>query len=101
MVEQLRFRLQVSLPEETLCIYKTPNELIDALSTCDKPLKFKTDSDEKAHLGLIKWKPPTFTLKNLLNFIMNVPSDYYRVVHPKIIDSNFNPEVKLIETEDN
>ena len=100
MVEQLKYRLQVSLPEDTLYIYRTPKELINALSTCSKPLKFKTDSEEKAHLGLIKWKTPTFTLKNLVNFIMNAPSDYYRIIHPKAIDLELSPDTLLEEIHD-
>ena len=92
MAEQLKFRLGVLLPENGLCIYKSPEELTAALSSCQKYLTFKTDPTEKAGLGLVRWKYPKFTSKNLISFIMNVPSDYYRVVHPRVINPDGNPD---------
>lgn len=86
MIEQIKFRLCVSLPDNALYIYKTPQKLIAALSSCLITLKFKTDEEEKAKLGLIRWKKPKFTVGNFVNFIMNAPSDYYRVVHPRVIN---------------
>jgi len=85
MAEYLNYRLGVVLPADALYEFKTPNELIEALSTCPKALKFKTNPEEKANLALVRWKKPGFTFWNFINFIMNTPSDYYRVIHPMML----------------
>lgn len=85
MIDQLNFRLGVVLPDDALCVLKSPQDLVTALATCSKSLKFKTNSTEKANLAMVRWKDPTFNAKNLLNFIMNAPSDYYRVTHPNVV----------------
>ena len=85
MVEYLNYRLGIALPSDALFQFKTPKDLIEALSTCPKALKFKTNNEEKASLGLVRWKKPAFTLGNFINFIMNTPSDYYRVIHPMML----------------
>jgi len=85
MVEYLNYRLGIVLPSDALYEFKTPKELIGALSTCPKALKFKTNPEEKANLALVRWKKPGFTFWNFINFIMNTPSDYYRVIHPMML----------------
>lgn len=85
MVEYLNQRLGIVLPSDALYKFKTPKELIAALSTCPKALKFKTNAEEKANLALVRWKKPAFTFWNFINFIMNTPSDYYRVIHPMML----------------
>lgn len=31
-----------------------------------------------------KKKDPTFSIANVFNFLDNVPSDYFRIIHPKM-----------------
>lgn len=95
MIDQLNFRLGIVLPDDALCDFKSPQELVTALATCSKSLKFKTNQTEKANLAMVRWKDPEFSAKNLLNFIMNAPSDYYRVIHPNVIHpESENPTVE-------
>ena len=85
MVEQLKNRLEVEVADDLLQTYKTPEELISALEACVMHLKFKKDAAEEASNEMMLKKDPKFKPANLLYFIMNIPSDYYRVIQPKII----------------
>ena len=85
MVEKIKFRLGVYLPGEVLLIARSPSELVFMLGTCSQPLKVNITPAEEVSLGLYKKKTLKFKPKNLIYFIMNVPSDYYRVIHPRSI----------------
>jgi len=85
MVEQLKRRLDVEISDDALQVYKTPEELISALESCTSHLKFKKDASEAASAEMLRKKDPKFTVDNLFYFIMNIPSDYYRVIQPKTI----------------
>ena len=90
VIEVLKQRLDVYLPNDSLGNIKTPQELISTLETSCKFLKFKRDPNEEASLNMLKLKKPRMKAINFIYFIMNVPSDYYRVIHPKrdTIDPN-------------
>lgn len=82
----MKVRLSINLPEDALRIARTPVDFILMLATTSAPLKLKMSPAEENSLLMLKKKTPKFGLKNIIYFIMNVPSDYYRVVHPKIVD---------------
>ena len=81
----MKFRLGVCLAEDVLMMVRSPSELVFMLGTCSRPLKTNITPAEEMSLGLRKKKTPKFKPKNLIYFIMNVPSDYYRVIHPRSI----------------
>lgn len=81
------------MPEDALITtYKTPEELIKAIESCRTHLKFKQDASE-ASAEMMQRKDPKFKLDNLFYFIMNIPSDYYRVIQPKIISRESKKDV--------
>lgn len=61
-------------------------ELIQGISTCSKFLKYKTLRNEGPIPNELKSKVSYGFVSRLLHFVMNVPSDYYRVCHPRSID---------------
>ncbi len=63
----------------------TPAEFLSMLSTCGIPLKLKATPEEEQSLHILRKVGPTYGPLNLLYFILNVPSDYYRVIHPRTI----------------
>ena len=81
----MKTRLGVFLPGEVLLIARSPLELVFMIGTCSQPLKANITPAEEVSLGLHKKKVPKFKPKNLIYFIMNIPSDYYRVIHPRSI----------------
>jgi len=85
LAQQLKLKLDIDLPEDALIqTYKTPEQLIKAIESCRVHLKFKQDASE-ASAEMMQRKDPKFKIDNLFYFIMNIPSDYYRVIQPKII----------------
>jgi len=85
IVERMRFRLNVNLPDNILRMENTPAEFFAMISTASRPLKLKMSPEEETMLHIYKKKAPKYGAKTLLNFLLNVPSDYYRVVHPRVI----------------
>ena len=82
------------MPEDALIqTYKTPEELIRAIESCRIHLKFKQDASEAASAEMMQRKDPKFKIDNLFYFIMNIPSDYYRVIQPKIISRESKKDV--------
>lgn len=61
-------------------------ELVQGISTCSKFLKYKTMRNEGPIPNELKTVESIGLVSKLLHFIFNVPSDYYRVVHPRSID---------------
>jgi hypothetical protein len=80
--------LSIILPEDALLTYKTPEELITAIATCPRVLTFFKEPAEEATLENNSRKAPAFGIANIIYFLLNVPSDYYRVIHPRITQSN-------------
>jgi len=85
IVEKMKERLNVNLPDNILRMENKPANFIAMLATCGRPLKLKMSPEEEASLHIYKEKAPKFGPKNIINFIMNTPSDYYRVIHPRAI----------------
>ena len=81
----MKLRLNVNLPDNVLRMENTPAEFIAMLATASRPFKLKMSPAEEAMLHIYKKKAPKYGVKTLWNFILNVPSDYYRVVHPRVI----------------
>jgi len=77
----------VSFPNNSLQNFKNLDELISALETCSKPIKPKWDPTEDPSLNTKNPKQPKIKPMNFIHFIMNVPSDYFRVLHPKMVAS--------------
>lgn len=76
------------LPQDALLIHKTPQELVYAVATCPKNLKFQKDPSEETRPEPKYRKAPAFSAGSFINFILNVPSDYYRALHPKAIKAD-------------
>jgi len=75
--------LSITLQEKALTEYRTPEELINVIATCPLLLTSKVEFDECRILAERRIKELRPNLKTLQNYIMNIPSDYYRVLHPK------------------
>jgi len=95
MLEQFKARLDITFPNDSLAEYKTLEDLKDAVSTCSIPLKLKRDPMDEARLHVSNPKEPKVKPKNILSFVMNVPSDYYRVIHPKMIGKSTEDNAKI------
>ena len=89
-------RLNVNLPDNVLRMENTPAEFLTMLATSSRPFKLKLSPQEEASLHIYKKKAPKYGAKNLLNFILNVPSDYYRVIHPRVIPYNELSQKSLV-----
>jgi hypothetical protein len=64
--------------------YKTPDDFVGAVGTCPRPLVVLLDYQQEAIKEQNKIMQPKFMIGNIFNFISNVPSDYFRVLHPKL-----------------
>jgi hypothetical protein len=84
IIEQFQYRLSIKLPEDPLVQYKTPENFLDAVSTCPTPLNLQLDLTEEMQKEQLKKNDPTFNASNIFNFLDNVPSDYFRIIHPKM-----------------
>jgi len=84
VIEQIRLRLDVSFPNNSIQNFKCVDELISALETCPRTLKLKWDPTDDPSLNTKNPKQPKIKPMNFIHFIMNVPSDYFRVLHPKM-----------------
>ena len=84
MVDQLRYRLSIELPENTLVLYQTMDSLAKAIATCSVPLKLQIEPGEESDPDAARQtKPPRFTIHTVLNYVWNIPSDYFRLHNPK------------------
>ena len=79
--------MTIVLPNDALVIHKTPQDLLSAIATCTKWLKYKKDPFEEIVRDPKNRKPPTFNSSSFINFIFNVPSDYFRVLYPSSVKS--------------
>ena len=81
--------LKLNIPTGVISKHKTPKEFIDYASTCSKVLRVDPDfydislnqmieNNEIGKIGFFK-----DIKKSALNFIFNIPSDYYRLKNPK------------------
>ena len=64
---------------------KTPIDLIDKISTCEQVLTSKVEFDDDKILTNRRMKEFRANFNTFKNFIINTPSDYYRLLHPKSI----------------
>lgn len=84
VVEQMRYRLGLELQENALVLYQTMDSLCKAIGTCSKTLKFHIEPGEEMELdAAYQKKPPKITAKTVFNYVWNIPSDYFRLLHPK------------------
>jgi len=95
MIEQFKLCLDIKFPNDSFTEYKTCEDLKEAISTCSRPLKLKRDPIDEARLHVSNPKEPKVKPKNILHFVMNVPSDYYRVIHPKMTAKSIEDNSKL------
>ena len=80
----MRFRLNLELPDNALVMYQTMESLLKAIATCSTHLKFHIEPGEEMDFeALPQKKPPKITVKTLCNYIWNIPSDYFRLLHPR------------------
>jgi len=86
MIKELGSRLQINLADDAFLTFNTPEMLISAISTCSKILKFKNERNEEPIIISEKEVTVVDWLWRIVDFIMNVPSDYYRVIHPRRYD---------------
>lgn len=87
MIKELGERFRLNLDDNFLERFGTPKVLIGALASSSKFLTFKHElGEDQTMVNAPQEVPPEdFGLK-MIHFIMNAPSDYYRVLHPKKID---------------
>jgi hypothetical protein len=87
MVKELTERFLLNLEETLLQNFGTPEYLIAALASCSKFLTFKHEpGEDQTMVNVPKEESPEDPGLKMIHFIMNAPSDYYRVLHPKKID---------------
>ena len=76
----------MELPENALTLYPNMDSLIKAIATCSVILKFEIEPGEEMGLDIeYRMQPLKFTPKVVLNYIWNIPSDYFRILNPKKI----------------
>lgn len=79
----MRYRLNLCLPENALVTYPNIESFVSAIATCSVSLKFHVEIGEEMQLDAVnQTKPPKFSGKAVLNYIWNIPSDYFRLLHP-------------------
>ena len=87
-----RIILRIQLPDGILSTEKKPQDLINFISTCDHRLRVTSDFDDIKLREMIKKKKiksiplDDLILKKLTHFIYNIPSDYYRLLHPRKLE---------------
>jgi hypothetical protein len=85
LVEQLNLILKLDINENTIAKTKKPSELIKMISYTSVLLKAvigQNDLSLKHMLKKIKRrKTSAIIVKKITNFIFNIPSDYYRLMH--------------------
>ena len=86
MVKELGNRFQLNLADDAFQTFTSPHQLIVAIATCSKTLKYKSDPKEEISVESFKKTTAADYTWKLVDFIMNVPSDFYRVLHPRKID---------------
>ena len=86
MIKELGSRLQINLADDAFVTFNTPEMLISAIATCSKTLKFKNERNEEPIIISEKEVTVVDWFWRIVDFIMNVPSDYYRVIHPRRYD---------------
>ena len=99
MIKELGSRLQLNLTEDTFTKFETPEKLISGIATCSKILKFKNERNEEPIIIREKEVTVVDWLWRIVDFIMNVPSDYYRVIHPRRFDPYSSWRKKEISDE--
>lgn len=89
LVEQLKLLLDLNVSDFILVQFKKPSDLTKAIGTCPDLLKvdpFLKDillNEQIKKAKLKKRKTSALILNKILNFIFNIPSDYYRMTHPR------------------
>ncbi|KRX02607.1 hypothetical protein PPERSA_11947 [Pseudocohnilembus persalinus] len=96
--EELKYHLGIYLDNNLMNDYNKPIKMINAIMTCTHKLrlrnkalghyqKYKNDKDYKELRKKCHWNEDIDVIiqKLIWNFILNVPSDYFRVIHPRII----------------
>jgi len=83
IIEQLNYILSITLPEKSMVEWRTLEDLLNVISVCDVLLQSKVEFDDDRILAERRMKEFRPNLKTMKNFIVNVPSDYFRVLHPK------------------
>ncbi len=99
MIKELGSRLQLNLKDDTFSMFETPEKLIAGIATCSKILKFKKERNEEPIIVREKEVTVNDILWRIVDFIMNVPSDYYRVIHPRRFDPYSSWRKKEISEE--
>jgi len=86
MIKELGNRFQLNLADDAFQTFTSPHQLIVAIATCSKTLTYKSDPKEEINVETFKKTTAADYSWKLVDFIMNVPSDFYRVLHPRKID---------------
>lgn len=85
MTEQLVSLLSLEITEARISKTEKPSELIKLLTNVSVLLKPTIDQNDLPLKHILKKvkrrKTSTMILKKITNFIFNIPSDYYRVLH--------------------
>lgn len=79
--------MNLEINENTIAQAKKPSELIKMITFVSVLLKPSVDQKDLPLRRILKKikrrKTSTIILKKIKNFIFNIPSDYYRVLHPQ------------------
>ncbi|CAG9315517.1 unnamed protein product [Blepharisma stoltei] len=81
IIETIRTRLKLAAEPSLFQEYPTPLSLFDAMRAVEFTLKLKSTKGERM-MDPNKRDRSTFLYK----FMMNIPSEYYRYLHPKLLD---------------
>ena len=85
MAEQLQLILRLDINETVIAKTKKPSELIKMITYCSVLLKAQIGQNDLSLKHMLKKikkrKTSTIILKKITNFIFNIPSDYYRLLH--------------------
>ena len=84
-MEKLRYILNIDITETIVHNCKSPMDLVDKISTCEQVLTSKIEFDDDRILTTRRMKEFRANFNTFKNFIINAPSDYYRLLHPKSI----------------